>query len=155
MKKIALLSCVTLLIVVSAFCIGKNSFKNPLHGKYKITQDYGKSIHPVKGNEYFHNGIDLSAARDTDVFSAASGTVIETGFDMEKGNYVIISHENGYESQYWHLKNYICNIGEKVTVKKAIGQLGATGVVTGPCLHFEISKDKTSIIPNDCIKFLK
>ena len=105
-------------------------FNNPLPGGI-ITQ----GIHGW-------NGIDIGAARGTPVRSAADGIVIVArtngGWNGGYGNYVVITHDNGTQTLYSHLRSGIVSFGQEVSSGQTIGYVGATGRATGPHLHFEV-----------------
>lgn len=88
------------------------------------------------------NGIDLGAARGTPVHAAADGTVIiarnNGGWNGGYGNYVVITHDNGTQTLYGHLKNTVVSPGQSVSAGQTIGYEGSTGLSTGPHLHFEV-----------------
>lgn len=88
------------------------------------------------------NGIDLGAPRGTPVYAAADGIVIVSrgggGWNGGYGNYVVITHGNGAQTLYSHLKNTAVSPGQFVSKGALIGTVGTTGRVTGPHLHFEV-----------------
>jgi murein DD-endopeptidase MepM/ murein hydrolase activator NlpD len=88
------------------------------------------------------NGIDLGAARGTPIRAAADGTVIiarnNGGWNGGYGNYVVITHDNGSQTLYGHMKNAIVSPGQSVSAGQTIGYEGSTGESTGPHLHFEV-----------------
>lgn len=88
------------------------------------------------------NGIDLGAARGTPIHAAADGVVIVArangGWNGGYGNYVVITHENGSQTLYGHMKNVIVSSGQSVSSGQTIGYEGSTGESTGPHLHFEV-----------------
>jgi hypothetical protein len=90
-----------------------------------------------------HNGIDLAAGVGTAVFAADSGVIEFEGWGQNHnwmgkiaGISVIIRHAWGYTG-YAHLSNTVVNRGQSVARGQQIGASGATGVGTGPHLHFE------------------
>ena len=87
------------------------------------------------------NGIDIGAARGTPIYAAANGMVIivrnNGAWNGGYGNYVVISHDNGSQTLYSHMKNAIVSPGP-VFNRQIIGYVGATGRATGPHLHFEV-----------------
>lgn len=104
-----------------------------------ISSAFGKTQNPFTGETVINNGIDISATEGTDVHSTIYGTVTETGFDNEKGYYVVIEKGN-VKTEYSHLLSDISvKKGDKVTKNQIIGKVGNTGVSTGAHLHFEIS----------------
>ena len=88
------------------------------------------------------NGVDIGAARGTPVRSAADGIVIVArtngGWNGGYGNYVVITHDNGTQTLYSHLRSGIVSFGQEVSSGQTIGYVGATGRATGPHLHFEV-----------------
>ena len=87
------------------------------------------------------NGVDIGAARGTPIYAAANGTVIivrnNGAWNGGYGNYVVISHNNGSQTLYSHMKNAVVSPGP-VNNRQIIGYVGATGRATGPHLHFEV-----------------
>lgn len=131
----------------------KNHFTCPIHSMYKTSMLYGTQVHPLTDKEIFHNGTDIVAKLGTKVFPIADGIVIEKGFKQEDGNYIIIQHSNGYKSLYSHLSRFSCEIGDQVNIKRAIGKVGATGIVTGPFLHLSVYKNDELVNPESLIDF--
>lgn len=87
------------------------------------------------------NGIDIGAARGTPVYAAANGIVIiarNGGWNGGYGNYVVVTHSNGTQTLYSHMKNVIVSSGQSVSSGQTVGYVGATGRSTGAHLHFEV-----------------
>ena len=87
-----------------------------------------------------HSGIDLGARRGTPVHAAADG-IVSVSEDARLGKAVRIHHGAGVESLYAHLDRVTLTTGMAVTAGQAIGTVGATGLATGPHLHFEVTRD--------------
>lgn len=92
-----------------------------------------------------HWGIDYGNDINNDIYAAADGTVRlvvngSTGF----GKYIIITHNNGWETVYAHLASFHVVSGQSVKKGQKIGVKGTTGNSTGIHLHFEISRGKWS-----------
>ncbi|MGK5052503.1 M56 family metallopeptidase [Janthinobacterium sp. RB2P8] len=87
-----------------------------------------------------HSGIDLGARRGTPVHAAADG-IASVSEDARLGKAVRIDHGAGVESLYAHLDRVTLTTGMAVTAGQAIGTVGATGLATGPHLHFQVSRD--------------
>ncbi len=88
-----------------------------------------------------YNGIDIGSPIGTPIYAAAAGTVIvsrNSGWNGGYGNYVVISHSNGTQTLYAHMKETIMSVGEQAYQGQIIGYVGNTGRSTGPHLHFEI-----------------
>lgn len=104
----------------------------------KLSSDYGYRMHPLNQKLKKHRGIDLVAKTGSSVYASASGSVVETGFEAGYGNYVLLLHECSTKTLYGHLLSYSVKDGELVKKGQVIGEVGATGQVTGPHLHYEI-----------------
>lgn len=103
---------------------------------------------PFGQNGYaFHYGIDLAAARGTDITAFADGTVSETGFDPSLGNYVVLSHAGGYSTLYGHCGSIAVSEGDSVAMGEKIAETGASGRATGSLLHFELRNGETYLDP--------
>jgi len=120
--------------------------KEPLHGAGGALFA-GYYINPVPNGiitQGLHgwNGIDLGAVRGTPVYAAAGGIVIVArnngGWNGGYGNYVVITHENGSQTLYSHLRSTVASFNQSVSQGQLIGYVGATGLATGPHLHFEV-----------------
>lgn len=114
-----------------------------------VSSPFGARIHPVNGSESVHTGVDLAASEGTAVVAAAPGTVKAVGYDGANGNYVIIDHGDGITSVYAHLMHSCVEEGASVSPEVKIGEVGSTGISTGPHLHFEIKVGGTSVNPWD------
>jgi murein DD-endopeptidase MepM/ murein hydrolase activator NlpD len=98
-----------------------------------------------------HGGVDLRARRGTAVMAPAAGTVaISTdryaGGDRY-GKVVAIDHADGTRSLYAHLATRLVQAGDLVRAGQQIALSGATGKVTGPHLHFEVTRDGANVDP--------
>lgn len=101
----------------------------------------GASISSSYGSRWgrAHKGIDIVSGNRT-IKAADDGTVTFTGQINGYGNAIIISHGNGYETLYGHLKSISTHQGAHVNQGDKIGIMGSTGRSTGTHLHFEIHK---------------
>ena len=107
----------------------------------------GYYSHPLPGaavTQGLHgwNGIDFGAPRGTPIHAAADGIVIVArgggAWNGGYGNYVVITHSNGTQTLYSHMKSATVSPGQSVLSGQTIGYVGATGLSTGPHLHFEV-----------------
>jgi murein DD-endopeptidase MepM/ murein hydrolase activator NlpD len=117
-----------------------------------LTQRFGPTtfaLEPPLGQyPHFHTGIDLAAAQGTPVRAAADGLVVSvqhTSFGY--GNYVIIAHGGGLFTLYGHLADTSVVEGQRVVRSQQIGHQGATGLATGPHLHFEVRYNGAVVDP--------
>ena len=88
-----------------------------------------------------HNGIDILAGQGADVLAAADGTVTEVEYDRERGNYLVLDHGNGLTTVYAHCLSVGVKTGDTVKAGETVAAVGATGMATGPHLHFEVRQD--------------
>ncbi len=99
-----------------------------------------------------HSGIDFRAETGDQVLAAAAGTVSETGFEQMLGNYVIIQHDEVYTTVYGHLSEISVETGDEIGEGEVIGLAGASGMATGPCLHFELRENGVPVDPKDYMR---
>lgn len=118
----------------------------------EISSDFGARVHPVSGEESFHNGIDIAGDEGSEIYACESGKVIFAGFNEFSGNHIKIEHTDGYISSYSHLSRIDTEVGEEVQRGAFIGLTGSTGIATGPHLHFEITKNGEVQSPLSLIK---
>ena len=88
-----------------------------------------------------HSGIDFAAEEGAGVYAVAGGIVTAADYDVEKGNYVVLDHGGGLETEYQHMKSLLVSAGQSVVQCQALGYVGSTGNSTGPHLHFEARQD--------------
>lgn len=136
--------------VERAFFLGL-MFRFPLP-KGVITSYFGPRMQPFTGKYEFHQGIDIAAPAGTSVLSAREGSIEEVGTDPFCGNFILMLHETGYETKYCHLKKIFVTLHQNVRSGMIIGEVGTTGMSTGPHLHFEIrergkTKDPLLMLP--------
>ena len=88
-----------------------------------------------------HDGTDIAGCGyGSNIFAAQSGTVVQSGYKYDNGQYITIDHHNGYYTMYAHLCNgcrYV-NVGDRVEKGQVIGGMGRTGAATGVHLHYAI-----------------
>ena len=114
-------------------------FSWPLNGR--LTSRFG----PRKGS--FHDGIDIAAPVGTPVRAAAAGRVIFSDALRGYGNVVIVKHANGFTTVYAHHHRNLVKDGQAVQRGDIVGEVGETGRVTGPSLHFEVRSGKNARNP--------
>jgi len=118
-----------------------------------ITQRFGcttldlEPFDPFCPGRHVHTGIDLAAPIGTEVHSATAGTA-RVGFDPNgAGKYVVVVFDAHTRIYYCHLSQFRVRSGESVSSDRVIGLVGATGLATGPHVHFEVQVDGTSVDP--------
>ena len=131
--------------------------KTPL--RYRRISSYfsRKRFHPIKKIYRAHHGVDYAARKGTRVSSARNGVVQYVGRKGGYGKTIIIKHQDGYKTLYAHLSRYAKGIrkGRYVKKSKLIGQVGSTGVSTGPHLHFGLYKHGRPINPIGFVRVKK
>ena len=88
-----------------------------------------------------HPGIDFAAEEGAEIYAVAGGIVTAADYDVEKGNYVVLDHGGGLETEYQHMKSLLVSAGQAVVQGQVLGFVGSTGNSTGPHLHFEARQD--------------
>jgi murein DD-endopeptidase MepM/ murein hydrolase activator NlpD len=96
-----------------------------------------------------HNGIDISAAKDTKVVAALPGTVKKIATDPTKGQIVTITHSGNQTTVYVGLSEVNVKEGAKVNAGQKIGVAGTPGfeAAEGPHLHFEYIQNGSYVDP--------
>ena len=111
----------------------------PTNKPYRISSYFG----PRWGS--WHYGIDITGTgHGSPIYSIQNGTVIRTGTRSDMGNFVMITHNNGYNSVYMHLSKILVNGGDAVVKGQTIGLMGTTGRSTGTHLHLGVWTGSTS-----------
>jgi len=120
----------------------------------------GKFMWPVDGGHITcgwlgypgHYGLDIGAAKGTNIYASDGGIVVYVHYGKTSYGYeIVIDHGNGYETRYGHCSKILVEVGDKVEKGDVIGLVGSTGNSTGPHLHFEIIKDGNRINPKPFI----
>jgi murein DD-endopeptidase MepM/ murein hydrolase activator NlpD len=122
--------------------------KSPLKFEPRITSSFSRARrHPVLNYTRAHNGVDYSAPPGAPVVSVSSGVVTFAGWTNGGGRTVKVRHASGYESEYLHLSAIAVKRGVRVGQGEVIGRVGATGLVTGPHLHYGLRRNGTYVNP--------
>ena len=135
----------------------RSGFIWPAVGAYSMSSGFGYRSARISGRS-FHGGVDIvkpgGHSTGAPVIAAAAGrvTVAQNGY-RGYGHTVVIDHGNGLETRYAHMKpgSITVRVGQSVSQGQQIGQIGSTGNVTGPHLHFEVMKNGTKVNPMNYI----
>lgn len=115
--------------------------------KGTLSSNFGYREHPVEGEERFHYGVDLAANTGTAIACFADGTVTAVGESSSYGKYCTVTHANGCTTLYAHCSRISVSSGTAVKEGEKLGEVGETGMATGPHLHFELQKDGVYLNP--------
>lgn len=107
--------------------------------EFRISSAFGLRYHPVLGVVRSHAGIDLPRREGTAVHATADGIVSQVSSRPNGlGLAVFLRHQDGFETIYGHLSEHRVQLGERVRRGQIIGQVGQTGLATGPHLHYSV-----------------
>lgn len=120
------------------------SFIKPLSGV--ITSRFGNRNPTTETAPKYHTGIDIAADTGTVIVAATEGTVSVVSSEGDYGNHVKILNGN-IMTLYAHCNKIYVNEGDAITQGQSIAEVGATGNVTGPHLHFEIRLEDRIVDP--------
>ncbi|MGH9387290.1 MAG: M23 family metallopeptidase [Vicinamibacterales bacterium] len=116
--------------------------KSPLKFEPRITSRFSSARrHPILNDTRAHHGVDYHAPTGAPVISVAPGVVTMGGWTSGGGRTVRVRHPNGYETEYLHLSAIAVRAGQRVDQGELLGKVGATGLATGPHLHYGLRKN--------------
>ncbi|PIB93761.1 peptidoglycan DD-metalloendopeptidase family protein [Caulobacter sp. FWC2] len=123
--------------------LGKNIkgflLRTPVDGA-RITSVFGMRKHPVLGYTRAHQGVDFGAGTGTPILAAGDGVVLEAKRWGGYGNWLRIRHAGQWDTGYGHISRYAPGIhaGSRVRQGQVVAYVGATGLASGPHLHYEV-----------------
>ena len=106
----------------------------------RISSDFNPGrFHPILNKMRAHKGTDYAAPTGTPVYAPSNGVVKFVGKKSGYGNFVELQHGGSYGTRYGHLSRFAKGLhtGQKVKQGDVIAFVGATGLATGPHLHYE------------------
>lgn len=120
-------------------------FRVPVQGP--VISDYG----PKPGG--LHNdGINIAARAGTPITAAENGVVVYAGNELRGyGNLLLIRHSGGWVTAYAHASKFAVKAGDRVKQGQKVAEVGSTGNVDRPQLHFELRKGTRAINPKSLI----
>lgn len=127
----------------------KSLFAEPIKGNYRISSNFGMRKHPILRYTRMHTGVDMAIAYGHPIKAAGDGIVSFAGVRGGYGKYIIINHAMGYKTAYGHLANFSSGLRPGKVVKQGdvIGNVGMTGITSGPHLHYELIKNNQFVHP--------
>ena len=130
--------------------IATKSLIIPLKGT--ITSKYGPRNPTDPKVSKYHTGIDIAVNTGTVFIASMEGVVEEVSSEGDYGNHVKITNGD-VMTLYAHCNKIYVNKGDLIKQGQEIGEVGATGNVTGPHLHFEIRKENRYVDPELILDF--
>ncbi len=107
--------------------------------------------HPVYGDFRPHPGVDQSGSIGAPFVATADGRVTFSGWKPGYGYTIQIDHGAGFSTLYGHASRLLVSAGDVVQRAQTIGEIGCTGVCTGPHVHYEIWVDGEPVNPLDYV----
>jgi len=128
--------------------VRKALLRTPIDGA-RLTSSFGMRMHPILGYSTMHRGIDFGATTGTPIMAAGAGVIEQAGPNAGYGNFVLLRHNAAYETAYAHMSRFASGIKRGVHVRQGqvIGYVGATGLTTGPHLHYEVRINRDQVNP--------
>jgi murein DD-endopeptidase MepM/ murein hydrolase activator NlpD len=130
----------------------KAPFANPVKDSFRFTSQFGFRRDPKTGGRRMHSGVDFAAGMGTPLYATADGVVTHAGWGSGYGRLVKIQHEFGIETRYAHMSKMRVKVGQRVSRGDRIGDMGASGRVTGVHLHYEVRVGGKAVNPMIYIK---
>ena len=130
----------------------KAPFATPVKAGFRFTSEFGFRRDPKTGGRRMHKGVDFAAGMGTPLYSTADGVVVHAGWSSGYGRLVKIQHEFGIETRYAHMSKMRVKVGQRVSRGQRIGDMGASGRVTGVHLHYEVRVGGEPVNPMIYIK---
>ncbi len=113
----------------------------------KVGSGFGPRLHPILGYTRMHNGLDIGGAQGQPIWASKAGTVLIAGWQGGYGNAVVVAHEGGLTTLYAHMSQISVSVGTQLATGDFVGQVGSTGLSTGPHLHFEMRVNGNLVDP--------
>lgn len=123
----------------------KTGFKLPAKGRLSSPFGLRRFFNNQPRNP--HSGLDIAAPTGTLITAPAEGRVINTGAYYFNGNTVLLDHGQGLITGYFHMRKIDVKLGQIVKQGDILGQIGSTGRVTGPHLHWNVYLNRTKVDP--------
>ena len=118
------------------------------HGSGSISGSHGSGNGRLRSSGRYHGGIDFPVSTGSNVYAAASGTVILVKYlNYSYGRYLIIDHGDGLSTLYAHNSQILVSVGDKVSAGQVVAKSGSTGNSTGPHCHFEVRVNGSQVNP--------
>lgn len=143
-------SSITQMDVDAEFIKQNYSIIKPLTGE--ITSRFGLRNPTVQTVPKYHTGIDIARVTGAVIVAAMDGTVELVSSQGDYGNHIKIT-QGEVSTLYAHCSKIYVTEGEQISQGQEIAEVGATGNVTGPHLHFEIRRNNQYVDPDLILQF--
>jgi murein DD-endopeptidase MepM/ murein hydrolase activator NlpD len=130
----------------------KAPFATPVKNAFRFTSSFGFRRDPKTGGRRMHSGVDFASSLGTPLYATADGVITHAGWQSGYGRLVKIQHEFGIETRYAHMSKLRVKVGQRVSRGDRIGDMGASGRVTGVHLHYEVRVGGKAVNPMTYIK---
>ncbi len=154
-RVVAVVSCGLLLWTAAASRVAEQA-RRPLSAVVRgaaVTQPFGcttaqlEPFDPFCPSHHVHTGVDLAAPAGTPIYAATAGRA-RVGYDEHgAGLFVSVAYGEHVRILYCHLLKALAAAGSSVAAGDLIGEVGSSGLSTGPHLHFEVQVDGRSVDP--------
>jgi len=128
----------------------EENFKLPL-GEARRSGNYGdrRTFQYSDGSSALscHQGIDFAVSHGTQVAACGSGKVVLARYRIITGNSIVLEHLPGLYSIYYHLSSLSVDEGDYVESGEILGNVGCSGLATGPHLHWEVRVSGVAVNP--------
>lgn len=116
-----------------------------------LTSRFGPRVSPFTGRSQHHAGLDIAAAKGTQIVAPARGRVAYVGRKGPLGNALVIDHGFGVRTLYGHNDDIVVKVGETVDRGQLVATMGTSGRSTGPHLHYVVEVNGKPRDPLDYI----
>lgn len=107
----------------------------------------GSRSNPILNVEEYHNGLDIAADEDSNVYAVRTGTVTDIHYSETYGNVLAFETDDNYKIVYAHLKSINVEVGEPVVQGEVVAYVGTTGLSTGPHIHYTVYLEEMLMDP--------
>jgi hypothetical protein len=118
---------------------------------YWFSSGFGWRRSPFTGLKEFHDGLDISAPKGTNIIAPAEGRVIKVAYQRYRGKYLQLDHGRRRITTYAHLSGVNVTLGQKVKRGEVIAYMGRTGRATGSHLHYKVEINGRVVDPKHYI----
>lgn len=139
---------------IQAYEAGVGRSMGAFHGRFmppvfgaRLASGFGMRFHPILHRNRMHTGQDFAIGYGTPIHAAADGVVISCRYTRGYGNLVVIDHGGGMSTLYGHCSSFVARPGQRVSKGQVVARVGATGLATGPHVHFEIRVNGRPVNP--------